>query len=147
MRILTRDKKRDLDGYRSLLEISKAELKHEYPSVQVSDLMVYYRATRTFREVRAAQEKILQPWTLEDLKERVSFLLSGEHGERHLKTISPDEEQEISDLMDFLENPKNHKIYEKYTEQLKEAPKTLLLCPMIGFRDYPTQLASLLTGE
>jgi hypothetical protein len=137
-------KKNSLNAYKFLLQASEAKLKVDYPGIRrIPKLMVCIHAARTFREIKTAEEKIMQPWDLDDLKERVSVLLGSDQPQK----LSDEEEREICERLDFLQKPKNRRIYEKHRQALRKTPKSVLVCPMSGFGDYPAQLSGLLSGK
>jgi DNA-binding HxlR family transcriptional regulator len=63
---------------------------------------------------------------------------------------SESEKKRVNEILDFLYDPKNLKIYSKYDKKMREAPKTLIVYSLLGYafyqyKEYKKQLDNLLS--
>ncbi len=136
--------------------VARFSLKKEFPEQgEPTDQAVYYEAMRHLKKLKEAENSIFQPWDLEDLFRSIKISLTNplrysEDSENFDEKIDNIEkklgeagEKQLNQIMDFLEDKNNKKIYEGYLKSVVAEPKTLLIYPGFGFRDYQKKMETL----
>jgi hypothetical protein len=121
--------------------ISHERLKEEFPELQmIPKEAIYIDARRRSRMLDKYEDMLDQPNDLDDLAFRLE--LAQKQGLLDAESSGKKEER-LSEIIGFLENKKNMKIYEGYLKSLNNEPKTLLLFPSLGFKGYLERMKEL----
>lgn len=107
---------------------AEQKLRRRYPSVKIPEKIIQLEAARITKESEegARRAMTLELGTAENIRKRLlSAIPSTDEDQGRLKT-----------LMEYLEEPRNIEVHEKYLRKLRECPKTLIVFSSTGFRGY-----------
>ena len=109
---------------------SRAEekLKRQYPGVEIPKKMIQLEAEKITKKLEALNKRTLlrEIDNVETLKNRL----------QNTHHLTMEDQAKLTPLKQYLEDPKNTSIYNRYMKKLKECPKTLLIFSSTGFSDY-----------
>lgn len=120
---------------------SRAEekLKRQYPSVEIPKKMIQLEAEKITKKLEALNKRTLlrEIDNVETLKNRL----------QNTHYLTMEDQAKLIPLKQYLEDPKNTSIYNRYMKRLKECPKTLLIFSSTGFSDYLNKYWRFFTDE
>ena len=113
-------------------------MESEFPELKsISDDAVYIEATREIKKLQQLENITMQSGNLNDLEKISLFSLAKNRFNKLVPTIGLEvkDKERLEEIMVFLKDKRNKKIYEGYLESLKNQSKTLLISPALGFKD------------
>lgn len=135
-----KDTKEQVLVRKGLQEKIEKEFQKSYPSVRIPKKMVQIELERRMKECEESDYRLWQPSNIEDLRKNVKLLedlslTRNDDGSEH-------EQKKLEIMGDFL--LKHRKLYERYlSKRYEKCPKTLLIYPSWGFKDYLEKMSKL----
>ena len=118
---------------------AKEKLKRQYPGVEIPKKMIQLEAEKITKKLEALNKRtlLLEIGNIETLKKRL----------QNTHHLTMEDQTKLTPLKQYLEDPKNTSIYNRYMKKLKECPKTLLIFSSTGFSDYLNKYWQFFTDE
>ena len=122
-------------------EIALFQLKQKYPDISDSSIpeeMINFDMRKIVQDFEKAHDLKMAAYNFDDLKRSIEII-----EKEDIREFTEQDSQELEEMLDFLENKKNRKIYEGFiAAREKDRPKSLILCPFGGFKGYLDKLES-----
>lgn len=123
---------------KAIREFAETLIRLGYANMNISvpEEIIKKETEEHSKKLIEARNIILQPEDIEDLQKRLEILYS--FGRK--KVFTQKDIEKIEPMLDFLDNPKNEKIYKTFREKHSASPKVLIVEPSMAFCGYMNQL-------
>lgn len=125
--------------------VARDVLEKKYPGVSIPNEMVEIEAKKTIDELKKNHEIIYTPHNFDGLIQSIEYMYNKGELRDHTDLTEKDK-KELLEMLNFLSDKKNKKVYEDYLADLeKNRPKTLIMSPSGGFKGYLIELKNFLS--